>query len=844
MDLKWQMAMLTIRARRFLQRIRWNLGANETTSIGFDMSKVECYNYHRRGHFSRECSDGNKMHKEFPLPVMEFTLPGEVPTASEESSHCQKKREATAVKIALLLKSRRNYSYEVPASAASTATTNTTSDGTGKKKGRTITVTTEDMQKRKNDATKKTKKNLLKQQYGNFKVEGLEKLEQTFNRLQVIVSQLQFIDVEIQQDDLNQKFLTSLAPKWLMHTIVWRNRSDLDTMSLDDLYNHLKKKTGNKISIQGTNIAGFDKSKVECFNCHKMGHFVRECRAPRSQDRERRDNYRQWSKFEEQALKVLMEIDGVGWDWKYMANDEENHALVADKEAPTEFSLMANTSAESKRLDKNKEGLGYSDVPPPPTQIYSSPKKDLSWTGLPEFKDDTVTYYSRPAPTIEISPDDAQNINSSVTEEASPSTISPKSFIKFVKANDSPTKSKMDKAEKAKKSPVKKRVKKGTTRSQNTTHKSFTPKHVVHKPYRLPMRPVRSNMNEYAYLEGDEKLSVIIAKDLSVEEKNALITVLKSHKRAIAWKLSDIKGINPEFCTHKILIEEDFKLAVQHQRRVNPKIHDVIKQEVIKLLEAGLIYPISDSPWVSPVHCVPKKGGFTVVQNEDNELIPIHLVTGWRVCIDYRKLNEATRKDHLPLPFMDQMLERLAGNQYYCFLDGTFQRCMMAIFHDMIGKTMEVFMDDFSVFRNSFQSCLSHLERMLKRLLEKDIPFIFSQECIDAFQTLKRKLTEAPILIAPDWDMPFELMCDASDFAIGAVLGQRQDKHFRPIHYASKTITEAESNYTTTKKEMLAVVYAFEKFRSYLILNKIIVYMDHSALKYLFQKKDSKARLL
>nr|GEW61581.1 reverse transcriptase domain-containing protein [Tanacetum cinerariifolium] len=313
-----------------------------------------------------------------------------------------------------------------------------------------------------------------------------------------------------------------------------------------------------------------------------------------------------------------------------------------------------------------------------------------------------------------------------------------------------------------------------------------------------------------------------------------------------------------------------------------------VAEEFIKLLEAGLIYSISDSPWVSPVHCVPKKGGFTVVENEDNELIPTRLVTGWRVCIDYRKLNEDTRKDHFPLPFMDQMLERLAGNQYYCFLDGFYgyfqipidpkdqekttftcpygtfsyrrmpfglcnapgacQRCMMAIFYDMIEKTIEVFMDDFSVFRNSFQSCLFHLERMLKRcedtnlclnwekshfmvkegiilghkiskqgievdkakvdvitklphpktvkgirsflghtgfyrhfikdfskiarpmtrFLEKDTPFIFSQECVEAFQTLKRKLTEAPILIDPDWDMPFELMCDASDYAIGA----------------------------------------------------------------------------
>nr|GFA96856.1 reverse transcriptase domain-containing protein [Tanacetum cinerariifolium] len=120
----------------------------------------------------------------------------------------------------------------------------------------------------------------------------------------------------------------------------------------------------------------------------------------------------------------------------------------------------------------------------------------------------------------------------------------------------------------------------------------------------------------------------------------------------------------------KILMEEDYKPAVQHQRRVNPKIHDVIKKEIEKLLDAGLIYLISNSPWVSPVHCVPKKSGFTVVENEENELIPTRLVTGWRVCIDYRKLNEATRKDHFPLPFMEQMLERLARNEFYCFIDG------------------------------------------------------------------------------------------------------------------------------------------------------------------------------
>nr|GEW89401.1 reverse transcriptase domain-containing protein [Tanacetum cinerariifolium] len=416
-------------------------------------------------------------------------------------------------------------------------------------------------------------------------------------------------------------------------------------------------------------------------------------------------------------------------------------------------------------------------------------------------------------------------------------------------------------------------------------------KSLIDEPQEVELKDLPPHL-EYVFLEGDDKLPVIIAKDLSMEEKIALIMVLKSHKRAIAWKLSDIKGIDPEFCTHKILMEGDFEPAVQHQRRVNPKIHDVIKQEVLKLLNAGLIYPIYDSPWVSPVHCVPKKGGFTVVENE---LIPTCLVTGWRVCIDYHQ-----EKTTFTCPYRTFAYHRMPFG--LCNAPSTFQRCMMAIFHDMIEKTMKVFMDDFSVFENSFQSCLSYLEKMLKRcedtkiclnwekshymvkegivpsykiskqgievdkakvdvitklphpttvkakpmtrLLEKDTPFIFSIECVEAFQTLKRKLTEAPILIAPDWDMPFELMCDASDFDIGAVLGKRQEKHFRPIHYASKTMTEAESNYTTTEKEMLAVVYTFEKFRSYLIMNKSIVYTDHSALKYLFTKKDSKARLL
>ncbi|GKA99467.1 reverse transcriptase domain-containing protein [Tanacetum coccineum] len=361
--------------------------------------------------------------------------------------------------------------------------------------------------------------------------------------------------------------------------------------------------------------------------------------------------------------------------------------------------------------------------------------------------------------------------------------------------------------------------------------------------------------------KGTDKLPVIISKELKDEEKSALLKVLKSHKRAIAWKIFDIKGIDPRFCTHKILMEDDFKSAVKHQRRANPKIH-----EVIKLFDAGLIYPISDSSWVSPV-CIPKKGGMTVVENEDNKLIPTRLVTGWRVCIDYRKLNDVTCKDHFLLPFMDQMLERLVGNEYYCFLDGFSRYFQIPI--DSQDQEKTTFTCPYGTFAyrhmpfglcnapGTFQRCsighagfyrrfiqdFSKIARPMTHLLEKETPFIFSKECIEAFNILKKKLTEASILVAPDWDLPFKIMYDASDYAVGAVLGQRKTKHFQPIQYASKTMTDAQAHYTITEKELLAVVYAFEKFRPYLVLSKTIVYTDHSALKYLLAKQDAKRRL-
>nr|GFA09101.1 reverse transcriptase domain-containing protein [Tanacetum cinerariifolium] len=338
----------------------------------------------------------------------------------------------------------------------------------------------------------------------------------------------------------------------------------------------------------------------------------------------------------------------------------------------------------------------------------------------------------------------------------------------------------------------------------------------VEEPHKLELKELPSHL-EYAFLEDSNKLP----------------------------KISDIKGIDPRFCTHKILMEDDYKPAMQSQRRVNPKIHDVIKKEVIKLLNAGMIYHISDSPWVSPIHCVPKKGGY------------------FQIPIDPQDQEKTT----FTCPYGTFAYRRMPFG--LCNAPGTFQRCMTSIFHDMIKKTMEVFMDNFSVFGDSFSSCLTNLDKMLNHceetnlvlnwekchftcregivlghkisksgievdrakvdviaklphpttvkgvrsflghagfyrrfiqdfsktarpmthLLKKETPFVFSKECIDAFNTLKKKLTEAPILVVSNWNLPFELMFDASDYAIGAVLGQRKSKHFQPIHYASKTMT-------------------------------------------------------
>ena len=266
---------------------------------------------------------------------------------------------------------------------------------------------------------------------------------------------------------------------------------------------------------------------------------------------------------------------------------------------------------------------------------------------------------------------------------------------------------------------------------------------------------------KYAFLEPEKAKPVIISAALTENEEQRLLKILRKYKEAIALLIEDLKGIGPSICMHKILLDDNAKSSIEHQRRLNPVVKEVVRKDVLKWLNAGFIYAISDSPWVSPVHVVPKKGGFTVIKNERNELIPTRTMIGWRVCKDYRKLNTTTRNDHFSLPFIDQMLDRLVGHPHFCFLDGysrynqiaiapkdqeittftcpygtfafrrmpfglcnapaTFQRCMMSVFSDLAEEAMEIFMDDFTVYGSSFEHCLQNLGTILHRCQDKNL---------------------------------------------------------------------------------------------------------------------------
>ncbi|KAL6312672.1 hypothetical protein AAG906_025113 [Vitis piasezkii] len=365
------------------------------------------------------------------------------------------------------------------------------------------------------------------------------------------------------------------------------------------------------------------------------------------------------------------------------------------------------------------------------------------------------------------------------------------------------------------------------------------------------LKPLPTEL-EYAYLEENKKCPVIISSSLTTPQEECLLEVLRRCKKAIGWQISDLKGISPLVCTYHIYMEEEVKPVHQPQRRLNPH-----KQEVVQA---------------------------------EGEEVATRLTSGWRVCIDYRKLNVVTRKDHFPLPFIDQVFERVSGHPFYCFLDGyseyfqieidvedqekttftcpfgtyayrrmpfglcnapaTFQRCMLSISSDMVERIMEVFIDDITIYGSTFEECLVNLETILNRCIEKDL--VVNREkchfmkCIEVDKENVELIVKLPSPTTVKGVRQFfgHARFYRSDFAMGAVLGQREDGKPYVIYNASKTLNEAQRNYTTTEKELLAVVFTLEKFHAYLVGSFIVVFTDHSALKYLLTKQDAKARLI
>ena len=280
------------------------------------------------------------------------------------------------------------------------------------------------------------------------------------------------------------------------------------------------------------------------------------------------------------------------------------------------------------------------------------------------------------------------------------------------------------------------------------------------EPQQLELKPLPVEL-KYSFLEENKQCLDVISSLQTTSQEHNLLHLLKMNKQALGWKISDLKGISPTICTHHIYLEEESKVVRQPQRRLNPHMKEVVRIKVLKLLQVGIIYPISDSTWVSPTQMVPKKSGVTTVKNEKGEELSTRLTTDWRLCIDYRRLNEVTRKYHFPLPFIDQLLERVSRHPFYCFLDGysgyfqieiapedqekttftcpfgtyayrrmpfglcnapaTFQRCMLSMFSDMVERIMEVYMDDITVYGGDFEECLTNLQAILQRCIEKNL---------------------------------------------------------------------------------------------------------------------------
>ncbi|XP_042012271.1 uncharacterized protein LOC121760704 [Salvia splendens] len=353
------------------------------------------------------------------------------------------------------------------------------------------------------------------------------------------------------------------------------------------------------------------------------------------------------------------------------------------------------------------------------------------------------------------------------------------------------------------------------------------------------LKPLPAHL-KYAYLGEEETKPVIINSHLTQGQEKRLLEVLRRNQKAIGWKLADLVGISPDLCMHHIRLKEGAKPHRDQQRKLNPNMREEVLKEIVKLVSIGIIYSIPKSNWVSPVHMMLEKLAWKQY---------FSFLDGYSGYFQIAVNPEDQEKTTFTCPFGTYAYRRMSFDLWHVVssrgieVDQAKIVVIAKLPYPTNQKEIRAFLGHAGFYRR-FIKDFTKTAQPLTRLLQNEVEFEFSNNCKVAFQLLKDRLISSPIIRAPDWSKPFEVMCDASDYAVGAVLGQKIEGKSYVIFYASKTLNQAQKNYDTTEKEMLSVVYAFEMFRPYLLGSKVIVYTDHAAIKYLLAKKESKPRLI
>ncbi|GJQ93644.1 reverse transcriptase domain-containing protein [Tanacetum coccineum] len=612
MDLKWQVVMLTMRVKRFIKKTRRNLNFNGKETIGFDKTKVECYNCHRRGHFARECraprNQGNRNgdNKRRVVPV---ETPANALVVADEMGY--------------------DWSYQAEEGPTDFALMSHSSSGSSSSSSSNIEV----------EVLNRANLEIICYQ---MVLQSLEARIVVHQKNEAVYEEdIAFLKYDVKQESTGVDFDSQMNENELHDSHM--NKSEVFESALDSSVNE-SEEDNNQVNASSPKRARVSSIKLMLFPFSLEGaariwlekepprsiltwddlvsKFINQFFPPSKTTNLRNEITNFQQRFDESFYEAWDRFNDLLWACPHLGflelNQLDTFYNALNSSVQDSLNSAVGDMVRALLLDKKNQSQALATVKAVEESYvtcggahsYRNYPTTDEWQSHPNFG--TNHFYFSPSLTpfgdsdflLEETDDFLAVEDEPVSPEIDDSYYDSEGDILLLEEflNDDPSSPPLPLQE----------LKVVEPKNEKSS---------IDKPPEVKLKDLPPHL-KYAFLEGTDKLLVIIAKDLKDEEKDALIKVLKSHKRALAWQLSDIKGINPEFCTYKILIEDDFKPAVQHQRRVNPKIHEVIKKEVLILLDAGLIYPVSDSPWVSPMHCVPKKGGFTVVKNEENELIP------------------------------------------------------------------------------------------------------------------------------------------------------------------------------------------------------------------------------